>query len=150
MYCWPYICCIFGRYCWVVDRHCYFFLVCRIVVCSLRKSFAYFIALSPRLSVTHSTCLGFYFLLSGPGVRVIWSPSISFCLYVVVISVYRASNVWCHQLPCAPVAVCKVPRRTTGSSEWSWTISVNVREENHDSRTPYISLVTALFTVYTQ
>jgi hypothetical protein len=32
-------------------------------------------------------------------------PSISFCLYVVALNVYRASNVWGHQLPCAPVAV---------------------------------------------
>jgi hypothetical protein len=40
----------------------------------------------------------------------IWSPSISFCLYVVALSVYRASNVWDRvqeQTPCAIVAVCR-------------------------------------------
>jgi hypothetical protein len=56
------------------------------------------------------------------------------------------------ETPCAPVAVCRVSRKVTSSFEWSWTISVNVNEgtHNHDSRTPYISLVTTLFTVYAQ
>ena len=58
--------------------------------------------LSPRLSVTLFTL---YFLVSGPGMGGRQFPSISFCLYVVALSVYRASNVWGHQLLCAPVAV---------------------------------------------
>jgi hypothetical protein len=40
----------------------------------------------------------------------IHSPSISFCLYVVVLSVYRASHMWDgmqEQTPCAPVTVCR-------------------------------------------
>jgi hypothetical protein len=45
-----------------------------------------------------------------------------------------------------------VSQTVTGSFQWSWTISVNVNEEthNHGSRTPYISLVTPLFTVHTK
>ena len=41
---------------------------------------------------------------------------------------------------------------TTSSFEWSWTISECGNEETHihESRTSYVSLVTALFTVYVQ
>ena len=52
-----------------------------------------FIMLSSLLSVTYTMCLHFHFLVSRPGVGGIWFPSISFCLLVVGLSVYRASNV---------------------------------------------------------
>ena len=46
-------CCIVdGYYCCVVDRYC-FSLFCKIVVCNVCKSQAYFIVLSPGLSVTY-------------------------------------------------------------------------------------------------
>ena len=47
---------------WLIDSG-YFF--CRIVVCAVYKSQAYFM-LNPRLSVTHNICLHFYFVLSRP------------------------------------------------------------------------------------
>jgi len=48
----------------------------------------------PRLSENDTICLHFHFSVSRPGVGGISFPSISFCLYVVALSVYRASNVW--------------------------------------------------------
>jgi hypothetical protein len=95
--CEPYIsqirCCVVDGYCFcVVDRH--FSSFCRIVVCTVCKSQAYFTVLSPRLSVTHSVCLHFCFLASRPGKGGIQFPSISFCLQVAELSVYRKSKVW--------------------------------------------------------
>jgi hypothetical protein len=149
-----YSCCIVdGYYCCVVDK---LFLFCRIVLCTVCKSYAYFIVLSPCLSVNHTICLHFYFLVRRPGVGGIEFPLISFCLYVAALNIYRASNVWGHEckirLPCAPVAVCRLSRKMTGSFEWSWKICECGNEEthNHGSRTPYISLVTTLFAVYAQ
>ena len=49
---------------------------------------------SPRLSVTDTICLHFHFSVSRPDMGGIESPSISFCLHVVALSVYRASSVW--------------------------------------------------------
>ena len=69
------------------------FFFCKIVVCTECKSQAYFIMLSPRLSVTDTIRLHFHFSVSRPGMGGMQSPSISFCLYVVALSVYRASNV---------------------------------------------------------
>jgi hypothetical protein len=134
--------------CCEVDR----LFFCRIVLCTVCKSYAHLIMLSLRLSVTHTICLHFYFLVSRPSMEGIQFPSIHFCLYMVTLNVYRASNVWGHQLPCAAVAVCRLSRTVTGSFEWSWTISGcgNDKTRNHKSRTPYISLVTTLFTVYAQ
>jgi len=56
--------------------------------------FIYFIVLSPRLSVTDTICLRPHFSVSRPGKGGIQFPSISFCLHVVALSVYRASTVW--------------------------------------------------------
>ena len=47
---------------------------CRIAVCTVCKSHAYFVLLSPRLSVPHATCLHFHFSVSRPAMRGIWSP----------------------------------------------------------------------------
>jgi len=46
----------------------------------------------------------------------------------------------------------ELSRKVTSSFESSWTISERGNEEthNHESRTPYISLVTSLFAVYAQ
>jgi len=46
---------------WLID-----FFFCRIVVCTVCKSSAYFIALIPRLSVTGTICLHFYILVRRP------------------------------------------------------------------------------------
>jgi len=43
-------------------------LFCKNVVCTAGKSQAYFIMLSPRLSVTDIICLHFHFSVSRPGV----------------------------------------------------------------------------------
>jgi len=43
------------------------FFFCRNVICTVCQSYVYFIALSARLSVTHTICLYFYFLVSRPG-----------------------------------------------------------------------------------
>jgi len=77
---------------WLIDI-IFFFPFCKIVDCTACKSQAYFIVLSPRLSVNHNICLHFHFSVSRPGMGAIWSP-ISFCLYVVALNVYRASSVW--------------------------------------------------------
>jgi hypothetical protein len=61
--------------------------------CTAGKSQAYFIVLRPSLSANLTICLHFHFLVSRPGMGGIYSP-ISFCLYVVALSVYRANNVW--------------------------------------------------------
>jgi len=66
---------------------------CSIAVCTARKSQAYFIVLSPRLSVTDAVCIYFHFSVSRLGMGGIQSP-ISFCLYVVALSINRASNAW--------------------------------------------------------
>ena len=66
---------------------------CKIAVRTVCKSQAYFIMLSPRLSVTNTICLYFHFSVSRPGMGEIQSPSVSFCLYVVALSVYHASNM---------------------------------------------------------
>jgi hypothetical protein len=46
----------------------------------------------------------------------------------------------------------EVSGTVTSSFERSWKISEcgNEKTNNHESKTPYISLVTALFTVYAQ
>jgi len=49
---------------WLIDI---VFFFCKIVVCTVCKSLAYFITLSPRLSVTDTICLHFYFSVSRPG-----------------------------------------------------------------------------------
>jgi len=49
--------------------------------------------LSSHLSVPDTICLH-HFSVSRPNMRGIESHSISFRLYVVALSVYRASNVW--------------------------------------------------------
>ena len=75
--------------------------------------------------------------------------SISFCLYLVALKVYRASKVWgrkrkssCLVLQLQPATVS---RPVTSSCVWSWTISVNVNEgtQDSDSWTQYSSLVTS-------
>jgi hypothetical protein len=63
------------------------------VVGTACKSQAYFIELSPRLSVTHTICLHFHVSVSRPGMGGIEFP-ILFCLYVVALPVYRVSNMW--------------------------------------------------------
>ena len=90
---------------WLMDI--VFFFFCKTAVCTACESQAYFILLSPRFSVTDIVCIHFHFSVSRPGMGGIQSP-ISFCLYVVALSVYRASNVWDRmqeQTPCAPIAV---------------------------------------------
>jgi hypothetical protein len=77
---------------------------CKIALFTACSSQAYFIVQIPSLSLTDTICLQFHFSVSSPGVEGIYSPSISFCLYVVALRVHRASNVW---LPCAPVALCR-------------------------------------------
>jgi len=60
------LCCIVDGYCCcVVDGHCFF--SCKIAVCTACKSQAYFIMLSPRLSVIDTICLHFNFSVSRPG-----------------------------------------------------------------------------------
>jgi hypothetical protein len=54
---WINCCIVDGYYCCLVDRHCFFFLFCKIAVCTVCKSQAYFIALSPRLSATDTMYL---------------------------------------------------------------------------------------------
>jgi hypothetical protein len=75
---------------------------------------------------------------------------------VVALYVYRASNVWvdvsnssCLVLQLQSAEVC---RTVTRRFERSGTISECGNEETHyhESRTPYFSLVTVLFTVYAQ
>jgi len=109
--------------------------------------------LSPRLSVIRTICLLFYFLVSRPGLGGREFPSISFCLYVVALNVYRGSNVWGHECKSS----CLVPqlqsadyRRAALNEAGQYVSAVMKRPHNHDSRTPYIPLVTALFTVYAQ
>jgi hypothetical protein len=107
----------------------------------------------PRLSVTYTICLHFCFLVSRSGMWGIYFPFISFCLYVVALSAYCASNVWvdvCYsnylvtQLESAEVSL-------NGDQQlWSWTISVTEGIQDPESWTHYSSLVTALFTIYTQ
>ena len=76
-------CCIAdGCYCCVVHIHCLFlFLQDCVTYCMLVISLFHH-AQSPHLSVTHTICLHFYFLVSRPGMGGIKSP-ISFCLYRV-------------------------------------------------------------------
>jgi len=64
------------------------------VVCTVL--YAYFIVLSPRLSETHTVCFHFYFLVNRPGMWWRLSLFFSFCLYLVALNVYRASNVCGH------------------------------------------------------
>ena len=162
-FCWPCICCVVDwYYCCVVDRHCFFFLFLMIAVCTVSMSSAYFIMLSHRLPVTHTTCLHFDFLLDQTSEEYI----ILFFFFMWSRKELSRKQCVSHHLHCAPVAVGSISGRVKDSFEWRWTISVNVNEEthnhdsrtvnvneethNHDSRTPYISLVTALFTVYAQ
>ena len=107
---------------------------------------------SIRLSVPHTICLHFCFLVSRSGMWGIYFPSISFCLYVVALSAYCASNVWvdvCYssylvtQLESAEVSL-------NGDQQlWSWTISVTEGIQDPESWTHYSSLVTALFSPFT-
>jgi hypothetical protein len=61
-------CCIVDSYCCCgVDRHCFF--SCKIVVRTVGTSQAYFFVLGPRLSVTDTICLHFYFSVSRPGME---------------------------------------------------------------------------------
>ena len=59
-------------------------------------------------------------------------PSISFCLYVVVLNVYPASNVWVDVWNSSCLVLqwqsAEVSRTVTSSFEWSQMISVNVNE----------------------
>jgi len=73
---------------------------------------------------------------------------------VVALNVYRAGNVWVDVCNNSSLVLqlksAEVSRTSRDSCERSWTISVNEETHNHGSRTPYMSLVTALFTVYAQ
>jgi hypothetical protein len=117
----------------------YTFFFCRIAVCTVRKSYAYFIVLSSRLSVTLFALLfltkqnrhgrqivSFHFFLFLSGRAKCLSPE------QCVVSPVQV------QLPCAPFAACRLSR------------TVAMKLDDHDSRTQCCSLVTALFTVYTQ
>jgi len=85
---------------------------------------AYSIMLSPHLSVTdYLFTLLFLSKQTRRGRNIV--SFYFFCLYVVALSVYRASHVW---LPCAPVAVCRRISNGDHCFVWSWTISVNVRD----------------------
>jgi len=52
-----------------------------------------FIVLSLHLSVIHTICLHFYFLVSRSGMGGRQFPSFTFCLYLVMLNVYCTSNV---------------------------------------------------------
>jgi len=58
----------------------------KIVLCTACKSQSYFVMLSPRLSLTDIICLHFHFSVSRPGMEGIQSPTISFCLFVYMLS----------------------------------------------------------------
>ena len=75
-----------------------------IAVCTVCMLSGYFIMLSPRLPVTHNTCLHFDFLLGRPNVGGIY-----YLLFVAMWSREVLSREQCvsHQLSCAPVAVCR-------------------------------------------
>ena len=66
----------------------------------------------------------------------LWSPSISFHLYVVALSVYRASNVWDRVQESRRLVLqlqsAEFSRTVTSSFLRSWTISVNVNEGIQD------------------
>ena len=55
----PTVVVVDGRYCCVVDRLFFYSFFWKIVVCTACTSQAYFMTLSPRLSVTDTICLHF-------------------------------------------------------------------------------------------
>ena len=84
------------------------------------------------------------------------SASIYLCLYLVALNVYCASNVWVdvcnsHCLV-LHLQLADFSRTVTGGFEGIWAISRCGTEQthNHDGRTPYSSLATALSNVYVQ
>jgi len=91
---------------------------------------------SPRLSVTQTICLHFYFLVSRPGMGWRKFPSISFCLPVVALNVYRASDVWDNKRKSS----CLVLQLQSAEYLEGWpaalnederSVSVNGNEETH-------------------
>ena len=97
--------------------------------------------LSPRLSVNHTLCLHFHFLISRTGMG-----EYSFLLFLSLISgrAKRLSHELTHVTvvalcsgcslqrsyvtPCAPVAVCSLSRTQNGAG---LSVSVNGKEETH-------------------
>jgi hypothetical protein len=85
----------------------------------------------------------------------IWFPSVSFCLCVAVLSVYRTRTVWGRgqeQLPCLRYAVPEVLKYSDEQLRRNWTIgecgNEDTKTHTHKSRFPYIVLVTELFTIH--
>jgi len=135
----------------VVDRN----FLCRIFLCFLCQSYAYFIMLGPRLSVNLTIFLYLYSLVSR-----LCMGGRQFFLFFLCWSgrakcLSREQCVWWwmqEQLLCAPVAVCNVSRTVKSSFKWSRKFSEcgNKDTHIHECRTPYISLVTELFSIYAQ
>jgi hypothetical protein len=129
-----------------------FFLFCNIVLCTACKSQAYFVMLSPRLSVTDTICLHFNFSVSITSMEGIVS-----CLFLFIRGHAKClSRKQCVGFECKSrhlvllIQSAEVYRTVTSSFVWSCTISANVNEGIQDPAnwTQYSSFVSALFTVY--
>ena len=88
------------------------------------ESYAYFIVLIPRLSVTHTFCLHFYFLVSRPGMGGSAFPSISF-LFICgrAKCLPRDQQSVGSRVPVLQLQSAEVSRTVTSSFERRWTIS---------------------------
>ena len=115
------LCIVDGYYRCVVDRPFFFSFSSFLQDCGVYcTSHAYFIALSPSLSVNDNICLHFRFSVSRPGMGGIQSLPSSFCLYVVALSVHRASNMWgyqCKSRDLIQLQSAEVSRTVTSSFE---------------------------------
>jgi len=141
------LCCIVDGYCWyVIDRHCFFFLQdCGMYWMQVTSLFHHAES-SPFCNWCYLFTLLFLSKQTRRGRNIV--SFYVFCLYMVALSVYRASNVW---LPCAPVPVCRSISNGDRSFVWTWTISVKVRDpRSRELNSVQFICINIIFTAYAQ